>query len=624
MKFAPNCAGFLINSDLLSSMTPSSTVQFALQHFLDSLLREGLCVYAELWSREALVASRGDPTNAAEPEVVQQVPLGGKPYTVLARRDDNPFLPPLDVAAVRRCAEACQEATSPQDAKTPPSDTLARTLDFVTDAFVLVGHGWEILHCNLAFERLSGFPDSALLGQSLWTRCGVLKLPAIRTQLQSALANGQASEIECWNSDSDRWLYVRIFPCTEGLSVFVQDITARKKVEETKLDLERQLSQGRRMESLGTLAAGIAHDFNNVLSAVIGHAGMLREKLDAHHAARLHADEIWVAASRARDLTGRILAYSRSSRGETDKQPLKALTRESVNLLKATLPTTVRLNAQLDGQEVCARILPSEVQQIVVNLCTNAWQAMPNGKGHLHVNVSHVDVPQEMPVDTGVLRPGAYVMLTVEDDGTGMSPDVRAHLFEPFFTTKARGEGTGLGLYVVSGIASAREGGIRVTAAEGKGARFDVFIPACDDEHSDPTISSLSTHKGHSERVAYIDDDPVVCVMVEQLLNTRGFVTTTFADPESALQALLTQHFDIVVTDQNMPDFSGVEVANILRTRGVDLPIVLSTGLISEELRKTAKDAGICEVFPKERSFEDLPTLLIECLARSPRAGAAS
>lgn len=605
----------------MASLQP---LPFALQRFLDCLLREGLCVYAELWSGDTLIASRGDPTSAAEPEVVQKLPIGGKPYTLLARREDNPFLPPLDGVAVRRCAEAYRDCAFAQDATKLPSDALARTLDFVTDAFALVGYGWEILHANTAFERMAGFSDSALLGQSLWTRSGMCNLPAIRTQLLSALADGQAREIECWNADSDRWFHLRIFPCTEGLSVFVQDITPRKKEEESKLNLERQLSQARRMESLGTLAAGIAHDFNNVLSAVIGHAGMLREKLPISHMARLHADEIWTAASRARDLTGRILAYSRSSRGETDKQPLKALIRESVNLLRATLPSAVRLHALLDGQEVCARILPCEVQQIVINLCTNAWQAMPNGKGHLHVDVDHVDVAEELQVDTGELKPGTYVVMTVADDGIGMSSEVRAHLFEPFFTTKARGEGTGLGLYVVSGVVSARQGGIRVTAAEGRGTRFEVFIPACDAEHADPADSPLPRRQGHSERVAYIDDDPVVCVMVEQLLTSRGFVTSTFMDPKSALQAVESQPFDIVVTDHNMPDISGVELAHILRSKGVELPIVLSTGLISEELCTAAKQAGICEVFPKERAFEDLAALLIECLARRLPAGNAS
>lgn len=185
------------------------------------------------------------------------------------------------------------------------------------------------------------------------------------------------------------------------MSVFVQDITARREDEQTRLELQRQLSQGHRMEALGTLAAGIAHDFNNVLSAVIGHVGLLREKLATTHPARLHADEIWVAASRARDLTGRILAYSRSSHGDTDKQPVKALTRESVSLLKASLPTTVRLSAELDGEDLCARIRPSEIQQVVINLCTNAWQALPDGKGHVRVNVDHLHIDEALQVDTG-------------------------------------------------------------------------------------------------------------------------------------------------------------------------------------------------------------------------------
>ncbi|OWP20545.1 hypothetical protein CBF90_16375, partial [Microbacterium sp. AISO3] len=148
-------------------------------------------------------------------------------------------------------------------------------------------------------------------------------------------------------------------------------------------------------------------------------------------------------------MTGRILAYSRSSHGDTDKQPVKALTRESVSLLKASLPTTVRLSAELDGEDLCARILPSEIQQVVINLCTNAWQALPDGKGHVRVNVDHLHIDEALQVDTGLIKPGRYVVLSVEDDGIGLSADVRAHLFEPFFTTKARGKGTGLGLYVV-------------------------------------------------------------------------------------------------------------------------------------------------------------------------------
>lgn len=608
---------------LSKSMASIQTHQFMLQHVLAKLLGEGLCVYAELWSETRLEASRGDGANSREPECVPRVVLSGKTYTLLVRRDNNPYLRPLDPETFRRIAEAALEDPPSQGGEPLGSDVLARTLDFVTDSFVLVGQGWEILHCNIAFQRLTGFGADELLGQALWVRCAAAGTPGIKPHLLMSLADGEAREIECWNSNSGRWLFVRMFPCTEGLSVFIQDITARKSEEETRLELERQLGQGRRMEALGTLAAGIAHDFNNVLSAVIGHAGMLREKLDAAHVARSHAEEIWVAASRARDLTGRILAYSRLPQAETERQPVKALTRESVSLLKASLPTSVTLDALLDGQEVCAQIRPSEVQQIVLNLCTNAWQAMPTGKGHVRIEVHQVEAHEALRLDTGLIKAGRYVVVSVEDDGAGMSADVRAHLFEPFFTTKARGKGTGLGLYVIAGIAHAREGGIRVTSTEGQGTRFEVFIPACEEEAVTSSSSASTCDQGRGERVAYVDDDLVVCVMVEQLLNQRGFVTTTFSNPEAALQGLLTEQFDVLVTDQNMPDMSGVELASALRARGVLLPIVLSTGLISDALRAAAKEAGIWEVVPKERSFEDLAGVLLDCIDSGEGKGAS-
>jgi PAS domain S-box-containing protein len=606
-------------------MTAIQPLQLLLQVFLARLLGERVCVYAELWRDERLEASRGDPVDAADPEAVEGVTLRSRPYTVRVRRVRGALLPPLDVSLVQSLADEAQEAGSGDGFGPLAPDVLERSLDFVTDAFALVGDGWEILHANAAFERFTGFSSQELLGQSLWTRCGVCVIPGIRAHLLSALTDGQSREIESWSSSTDRWLSVRMFPCTEGMSVFVQDITARREDEQTRLELQRQLSQGHRMEALGTLAAGIAHDFNNVLSAVIGHVGLLREKLATTHPARLHADEIWVAASRARDLTGRILAYSRSSHGDTDKQPVKALTRESVSLLKASLPTTVRLSAELDGEDLCARIRPSEIQQVVINLCTNAWQALPDGKGHVRVNVDHLHIDEALQVDTGLIKPGRYVVLSVEDDGIGLSADVRAYLFEPFFTTKARGKGTGLGLYVVCGIVSAREGGVRVASTEGQGSRFEVFLPCCDEgEHTVTTpigsIARPDAERGNGQRVAYVDDDPVVCVMVEQLLTNRGFVATVFENAHDALNSLVAGGFDILVTDQNMPDMSGVELAAALRARGFNGPIILSTGLVSEEVLAAAKAVGVWQVLPKERSFEDLAAVLMDCLNRDDPA----
>lgn len=589
------------------SMNSIQPLQLMLQDFLADLLREPFCIYAEVWDSEKVVASRGDPAGTAEPEVIQNLSVLGNPYVVLVRRVPDPFRPPLDAVAVRRLGELSREREVRGRQKELASDALARTLDFVTDAFVLVGYGWEVLHANTSFEKLAGYSSQDLAGHSLWVRCGVCANPGIRQHLLRAMAEGQSREIEWWSSEVDRWLSVRMFPCTEGLTVFIQDITSRKNEEQTRMELQRQVSQGQRMEALGTLAAGIAHDFNNVLSAVIGHAGMLREKLEDKHPARLHADEISIASARARDLTGRILAYSRASHGETDKQPVKALTRESVGLLKATLPTTVRLNAQLDGQELCARIRPSEMQQIVINLCTNAWQALPGEKGHVTVTVGHAEIKQSMLTDTGVIRPGSYVVVTVEDDGIGMTEDVRAHLFEPFFTTKPRGKGTGLGLYVVCGIVGAREGGIRVISTEGRGARFEVFIPSCEDKIEVEGAATSPSERGHGERVAYVDDDPVVSLMVEQLLSSRGFEIAVFSNARDALDRLAAGEFDIIVTDQNMPDMSGVELAAAVRSCGINVPIILSTGHVSQDLYAMANEAGICEILPKERSFEDLP-----------------
>ncbi|WP_067280896.1 ATP-binding protein [Mitsuaria sp. 7] len=520
-----------------------------------------------------------------------------------------------------------QESSHGAGASAAPEEGVAHVgaaLDYVTDAVILLEHDWTIEFVNVAFERASGRQREALIGRNYWTSLSGAMGERFDVEARSAMQTRAAHIYEEFNARLSKWFECRAFPCEHGLVVLFIDITTRKADELTRVDFEEKLMRIQRMESLGTLAGGVAHDFNNILAAILGHAGMMLDELPATSPLRGHMQQIKRAGDRAREIVQRILAYARGSSHELSKHRLRPLVEDSIGLLRSTLPASVRLTVDLHGDDCVATVDPAEVQQVVLNLCTNAWQAMPGGHGQLHVGLRavHFDVPHAFAI--GRVAPTHYAELSVRDDGHGMEEDVAKRLFEPFFTTKPRGQGTGLGLHIVHGIVHAHGGAIDVQSRPGTGTVFSVYLPVVGSETATLDTAALAkvAEPGVGEHVLYVDDDPIVLMMVEALLKKSGYDVRTYAEPTECLADIESGRVPVqlLITDFNMPGMNGLELAVAVRTTLPTVPVIITTGYIGDELTDAADRMGGVAVLQKERSFEELVELAALALRGFPES----
>jgi PAS domain S-box-containing protein len=374
----------------------------------------------------------------------------------------------------------------------------------------------------------------------------------------------------------------------------IQDIT------ENKL-LEAQLFETQKIEAVGALAGGIAHDFNNILGAIIGFAEMAGEETD--EAARQgYIAKVLKAAERAKNLTGQILSFSR--RSLHDKQPvdLRPVVREAVQLLRQTIPATIEIRLNLPPSPCTVNADATQMHQILMNLCTNAAQAMGEEGGILRVGLARSEIRAggAAPERTA-LKPGAYVRLTVSDSGPGIDPAVADRIFEPFFTTKEAGKGTGLGLSVAYGIARNHGGGITVANPPGEGATFSVHLPASEGVETVPAGPAAGKLPRGSERILFVDDEPAMIELGRRMLCALGYDVTTCRDSGEALEAFLQDpdRFDLVITDMTMPRMTGRDLARRILAAKPRLPVILCTGYNEHISEAQALQMGIRAFLPK-------------------------
>jgi len=405
------------------------------------------------------------------------------------------------------------------------------------------------------------------------------------------------------------------------------DITEHKQAEAQHRALEVQLRESQKMEAIGTLAGGVAHDFNNLLAAILGNLVLAREDLGEQHPAQESLTEINRAAIRARQLVQQILTFSRRQTQEMVRQPLTPLVEEALGLMRSLLPAGLKLVARLPAAGLPVLADATQMQQVLMNLCTNAWQAMEGRSGDITVALREVRLDASQGLQLGGLAGGAYACLSVADNGPGMDEATQQRIFEPFFTTKAPGAGTGLGLAVVHGIVKAHRGVIALHSRPGEGARFDVYLPLASGaggaEAEAPAPASpaaAAAPVAPGKHVIYIDDYEALVFLVGRLLRKQGYRANTFESGEAAL-AWLREHpdepVDLVVTDQNMPGLSGVEVARELRGLRPGLRVAIVSGHVNDKLIAEATDAGVCEVMGKQDSMDALGEAIRELLERA-------
>ena len=355
------------------------------------------------------------------------------------------------------------------------------------------------------------------------------------------------------------------------------DITDRRRAEGIKQELEAQLRQSQRMETVGTLAGGIAHDFNNILSPILGYTDMAMEDVGDDSPIHDYLERVLQAAQRAKELVEQILLFSKNVDREASPIHLHVIIREGLKFLRASLPTTVEIqqNVNIDSGVVMAN--SAQIHQILVNLCTNAAHAMRDSGGVLRVELEPVDVDEKLAEEHTNLRPGPYARLMVRDTGRGMDETTLLRIFEPFFTTKNIGEGTGLGLSVVHSIVINHGGEIVVESESGEGTTVTVYFPHT--EKSEETTGKIVNITG-TEHVLFVDDEPEIVTLGRRMLERLGYRVTTASDGEDALGIIRgdPNGIDIVLTDQTMPKKTGLDLVTESRKIREDLPIVLMTG----------------------------------------------
>jgi PAS domain S-box-containing protein len=365
-----------------------------------------------------------------------------------------------------------------------------------------------------------------------------------------------------------------------------EDITERRK-------LEAQLMNAQRMEAVGTLAGGIAHDFNNMLAVILGNAELALDDVK-EDGARDNLKQILRASKRSRDLVKQILAFSRKSEGQKKTLKLSRLVRETVELLRGSVPSTITIGLDITTDRDSIVADPSQIQQVLMNLSTNAVHSMEDHGGTLSIGLSEMTFKKEETMPDSSMQPGQYVVLTVADTGTGISEDITHKIFEPFYTTKEQGQGTGMGLAVVFGIVKECEGAITVESAVGKGSTFKVFFHAVEPVAEENTRREETLPTG-KERVLVVDDEPSVAEMITEMLKRLGYNVTTAGGGLEGWKIFedSPDNFDLVITDHVMPGLTGIRLAEMMLESRKELPIILFTGYSETVSPEKAKAAGI-------------------------------
>jgi signal transduction histidine kinase/CheY-like chemotaxis protein len=406
----------------------------------------------------------------------------------------------------------------------------------------------------------------------------------------------------------------------ETADSFARMKAALKANQEEKDRLERQVRHSQKMEAIGTLAGGVAHDFNNILYPIIGFTEMTMDDLPPDTPNRENLNEVLVAAHRARKLVRQILTFSRLD--QPDRRPLQVqpLITEAMNLLRATLPANMEIHQRVE--ETCGPIMAdaTQIQQIIMNLCTNAFHAMRPEGGVLTVGLKEVQIASEEGRTDLDLHPATYVKLTVADTGHGMRPKVLERIFDPYFTTKDTGEGTGMGLSVIHGIVKGYEGDVQVKSRPGEGATFDIYIPRT----AKPVREDIETPSGPvprgSERILLVEDEAQTAAMLQRILGGLGYRAEAFTDPETALSAFRRDPSaaDLVITDLTMPKMTGdILVQQMLAVRP-DLPVILCTGFSAAIDEKTALSLGVRKLVLKPVDKHKLAVIIRQVLDGAP------
>ncbi len=471
-------------------------------------------------------------------------------------------------------------------------------------------------YINPAFTRVFGWEPEEVLGKTIDFVPG-----DERTQLQGMIAKVLAGESFSGVHTRRRTKSGAVVDVSLSAAVFrdqagtprgsviaLRDVTAQKR-------MELQLRQAQKLEAIGTLAGGIAHDFNNILAVIMGYAEIAAMDIPAHSRARDNLSQLLKASHRARDLVQQILAFSRQADQERKPMYLGPVVKETLKLIRASLPSSIRIRQRIETDIRPVEADPTQVHQVMMNLCANAAHAMAESGGVLEVVLAGVELDGTPGGRHAPLAPGRYLKLSVGDTGHGMGPETMDRIFDPYFTTKKKGEGTGLGLAVVDGIVKGHGGAILVESEPGKGSRFHVFLPAIQ-KLTGSLEEPAETDPRGTEHVLLVDDEPGLAEIGGKLLEQLGYRVTTRTGSIEALDLFRAQpeRFDLVITDMTMPHMTGDRLAREMMRLRPGLPVILCTGFSRTMSAERAAELGIGAFLMKPVVRRDLARTVREVL----------
>ncbi|EHJ49308.1 multi-sensor hybrid histidine kinase [Solidesulfovibrio carbinoliphilus subsp. oakridgensis] len=492
------------------------------------------------------------------------------------------------------------------------------TFDSVQDMVVVIDRQCKVRRLNLAMAHRLGLPPKDVVGRECSFLFDLPDRPGERSDEILAMTDGRYHSREISIPRLRGEFLITASPLTHaddaplGTVFVAHDVTERK-------NLEMRLRQSQKMEAIGTLAGGIAHDFNNILGIIMGFAEMIEAEAEQDGSLARRVDHILSACRRARDLVLQILTFSRQNDQEATPLHVGPLVKETLKLIRATVPNTIALVESIRPGRDTILAEPTQIQQILMNLCANAAHAMRETGGVLEVGLE--EAPAGLCPIPGEANPGECLRLWVRDTGPGIGPDILERVFDPFFTTKKPGEGTGMGLSVAHGVVRKYHGDIKVKSDPGQGALFDVYLPLAQDAGKAATVPEPRPAMGRG-RVLLVDDEEALAEIGRELIESLGYRARAETDPRQALAAIRDDPaaFDLLITDQNMPGMTGADLAREVLAVCPGLPVLMLTGFSETMSKEGARGIGIRDLLLKPILRRDLAAA-IEAALREGGAG---